>query len=278
MVASSASLKGYKQRSPECPNQDSELVMDLGSGRLLAAIFDGHGQNGHLVSHRSREVFEQHAQHLAAASAKDVRRALVAGFADTQRVVVRENLAVLSGSTATVVLIDVVAMCATVAYVGDSKLVIATAEGVAFETSDHRIDDAAAASIAKHGGEVRAVDGARRLYVRGEDFPGLAVCRSLGDVEAASAGLSAVPEVREVPLAPGWAVALASDGVWDMLSAAAVAAGLFCAAGSRPPSEELAGALVGEARRRWEAHPTAAHVDDITAVVICQAQDANAPA
>lgn len=271
LVACSATLKGYKQRSPECPNQDSKLVMDLGSGRLLAAIFDGHGQNGHVVSNRGREVFEQHAQRLAAASPQDMGRVLAAGFADAQQVVMRENLAMLSGSTATVALIDIVAKRATVASVGDSKLVVATAEGVAFETSDHRIDDTSAATIAKHGGEVRVVDGAKRIFLRGEDFPGLAMSRSLGDAEAASVGLSSVPDVQEVPLAPGWVVVLASDGVWDMLSAKAVAAGLFSP--SKPPNEELAGALVGEARRRWDVHPTATHVDDITAVVVCQAAD-----
>jgi len=167
-----------------------------------------------------------------------------------------------------------------VAHVGDSTLVAANGRNIDFKSQDHKIKKADISRIHSLGGEVRSmVYGgvtARRVFVRGEGFPGLAMARALGDMEANAVGVLSEPEVQQVRLRPGCTVVLASDGVWDQMPSTEVVDRLAASFARRgPPTPELttqlAEEVVSEARRRWlgagfvGAQPD---VDDITAVVL----------
>jgi len=65
--------------------------------------------------------------------------------------------------------------------------------------------------------------GPYRVWLKNENIPGLAMSRSLGDLVAASVGVSPEPEVLEFNLEPDDKfIVIASDGVWEFLNNNAV--------------------------------------------------------
>jgi len=81
------------------------------------------------------------------------------------------------------------------------------------------------ARINKHGGRVEAYKdefghdfGPKRVWLKYENLPGLAMSRSFGDLCASRAGVIQIPEVKEYQLTKNdRAIFLASDGVWEFL-------------------------------------------------------------
>jgi serine/threonine protein phosphatase PrpC len=63
------------------------------------------------------------------------------------------------------------------------------------------------------------LDGPMRVWVKGEDYPGIATSRSIGDVVAKKIGVIYVPEIEiyEINTSVKYIV-VASDGVWEFLS------------------------------------------------------------
>lgn len=61
--------------------------------------------------------------------------------------------------------------------------------------------------------------GPHRVWLKNENIPGLAMSRSLGDLVAASVGVSPEPEVLDFNLErDDKFIVIASDGVWEFLS------------------------------------------------------------
>ena len=62
--------------------------------------------------------------------------------------------------------------------------------------------------------------GPARVYVKHDDYPGLAMSRSIGDLVAHSVGVSAEPELYTYTLNPeeDSLLLLASDGLWEFIS------------------------------------------------------------
>jgi len=241
-------------------------VLRLSEELLLVAVFDGHGENGRIISLRVREIVEQFAQTFLVQSRTPLEGAFAQLFALSQSVLEREGLSRLSGTTATVALINQAAASMAVAHVGDSKMMVIRDEKVTFETIDHVIDDEEERRITECGGEVRELPGAanagvRRIFIQGQHLPGLAMARSLGDLEAHRLGALSEPTVTtEVELKDGSIVILASDGLWDRLPREFVMANVALA---KP--EQSAHAMAFAARARW---PPEGDIDDITSVVV----------
>lgn len=284
LLAGAATRQGHKAALPGCQNQDVHLVLPLGRGLLLAAVFDGHGRTGHLASRRVREVFEQRAPCLVAAAATSMLPGAFADiFAAAHAALVGERLASMAGTTATAALVNLSAGRVTVAHVGDSTAVLAVAGKVAFVSADHKVDDEAVRRIAHMGGEVRTLGAsgvhARRLFAKGSMQPGIAMSRALGDEEAQALGLRSDPDIVEVPLPPGFTLIVASDGVWDKLAPEAVMEHVETrkhAGSGRLTAERLqlvATSVVSEARLRWPATPIDGDIDDITAIVVTVASE-----
>ena len=60
--------------------------------------------------------------------------------------------------------------------------------------------------------------GPYRVYVQGEKFPGLAMSRSIGDLNSKSIGIIVDPGISEYDLNNSTKfIVIASDGVWDYL-------------------------------------------------------------
>jgi serine/threonine protein phosphatase PrpC len=105
----------------------------------------------------------------------------------------------------------------------------------------------------------------RRIYAKGSEFPGLAMARSLGDLEAQRLGASFEPEFTSLHFdCARHTLVVASDGVWDVVRPSVVAAHL-AASTAHAHAGDLACAIVEEARKRYPSHGDR---DDITAVVV----------
>uniref|UniRef100_A0A7S1MFI2 PPM-type phosphatase domain-containing protein n=1 Tax=Alexandrium catenella TaxID=2925 RepID=A0A7S1MFI2_ALECA len=133
-------------------------------------------------------------------------------------------------------------------------------------SKDHIVDAEAERRILHRGGDVQTftISGisARRVCMKGSQFPGLAMSRALGDSVAQSLGVSSEPEVHVgIPFSHGSALVVASDGVWERMDAQEVARRVR---GAQDP-QAAAESLVEAARAQW---PQEGNIDDITAVVL----------
>ncbi|KAG5176944.1 phosphatase 2C-containing protein [Tribonema minus] len=306
------SIQGLKPGNPRWENQDNfvmeeALDIDGGGDRLrVFAVLDGHGEAGHLVTRRCRERLPQ----LLRAARGDAARACVALHEDLASGVHVDCQC--SGATCVVVTISARG-AVTVANLGDSRCVLGRWEcgggggrsggggggmvGRAQRqvcavplTTDHKPDrpderariQAAGGQVGSRqlivgsgpAGPIRIPMGPARVWyqVRGETM-GLAMSRSIGDVIAHAAGVSAQPEVVEHCLdrdAGDAFLVLASDGVWDVLDAQAavhiVAACAAAAGGAEWDPREAAALLAAAARKRWDG--LSPMIDDITALVV----------
>lgn len=267
-VSGAHSQVGHKMRAPGQQNQDCSLLVPLSPGVLLAAVFDGHGAHGHVVSQFVRGVFERFANSLALLPESELAEGFVKVFNLAQESLEREGLADMAGTTGTVALINANSGSVTVAHVGDSTLAVFVGKVVTFKTKDHVVDDEAERYVNARGGDVRAstFDGvtAKRIYHKGEDSAGLGMARALGHTELVPLVIN-TPEVSTGQFSPGAILVIASDGIWEKIPPEALAEILA----AQPPTMtsaqagSLARTLVAEARQRWHGD-----IDDITAVVV----------
>ena len=279
-------------------NQDAACICFPLSGDERAAMFlvvDGHGTHGHAVADA---VVSGLAERAGACSwdraEEEVTAQLVAAFEGTQEALKEMRLpsepelnpAFSSGVCA--VCLVVRAGRLSVAHAGDCRAVLGAEShpsggldaSVAFEavelTEDHAIE-AEAARLAAAGAMVR---GARyepyyepaRAYAdlaRPWEGPGLAMSRSLGDLDADAIGIVATPTVshRRLDLSTDRFVVLASDGIWEFLSSDDVVdiVGGFVRRGE--PAADAARFLIAKAALQWKLEE-GDYRDDITAIVI----------
>jgi len=257
-----ATLQGSKRSMPGWKNQDSYITQWLSEERLLVGIFDGHGIHGHLVSARVKQLFEQHAHSLLPNGGPPTPEAFRKLFAMVHSTIAYEGFSQWSGTTVVLGIIDTSTRTLSTAHVGDSRLIVTRDHGVTFSTADHVITPEDGPWVAACGGEVRRGTGpSLRIFGRGMNVPGLAMARSLGDLEAHKFGASAEPSVcLGVPFDPTCdTLVVASDGVWDVLSNSQVAIK------AEALSESTAQDVVQTARLLWPFH---SDIDDITAVVV----------
>mmetsp|Transcript_8904 Transcript_8904/g.19944 ORF Transcript_8904/g.19944 Transcript_8904/m.19944 type:complete len:512 (+) Transcript_8904:117-1652(+) len=267
LQAGSHTLKGAKPGMPDWINQDVSVVIPLEQSRVLAAVFDGHGKHGHTCSRQACTVIMQQASSIFPPGA-DLMQSFHTIFQKVHLAIAAlgPEIANLSGCTGTIALIDPKTTFCHVGHVGDSTAIVANCRGLVFTSQDHKFDAQAEARINAKGGEVRRCEktGAVRVYGRGQQTPGLALARSLGDLEGNSVGVSEEPDVDlNIPFDAGFVLVLASDGLWDALPKEGVGA----KAGSEEP-KECATTMVQDARHQWATAMNAQHIDDITCVIV----------
>lgn len=270
--------KGSKGFRDTTPNQDNFSITVFNSGWTLACAFDGHGPFGHIVSTRTVQTVPYFMAN-SPSFPDNMEVALIEGFERAQKELVAHSLengwdVQASGSTA-------VACCwkgdvVYTANAGDSRCVIGTEtkRQVVFETEDHKPNTPAEKErIEASGGEVRTQtypDGwvNHRIFVKGEDFPGLCMARTLGDESVKAHGVIATPEVKstKVKLDEAPFILLASDGVWEFLDSEFVIKAVAKKIKSDGP-ERTVQKLQREAKKRWKQEE-GEYCDDITSVLI----------
>eukprot|EP00438_Fugacium_kawagutii_P027834 Skav201807 [mRNA] locus=scaffold1071:134174:135268:+ [translate_table: standard] len=136
----------------------------------------------------------------------------------------------------------------------DLNIVLFCEPGAVAETLEHKPSvDSERERVERMGLELQTTvhdDGfvEERLFVAGEEFPGLCMTRSLGDLCVKQHGITAEPDIVtwNVRHAEGY-VLVASDGVWDFLSCEEV---LGCLA-KGGTLEEATTKLLQAAKERW---------------------------
>jgi len=285
-------LKGSKGAKDSSPNQDNFSVTLFKNGWTLACAFDGHGPNGHHVSTRTVQTvpyylltkggFDQ-----TSVVESTIQDSLIQAFESAQKELVIYMLdnshdVQASGSTAVAVLWK--GKSIFTANAGDSRCVVgyrspSSANYVHHETEDHKpITPGEKARIEASGGEVRSQtypDGwvNHRIFIKGEDYPGLCMARTFGDQSVKEHGVIATPEVSSttVDFSQHPFLVLSSDGVWEFLTSAFVmkaVAKKLKADGAEKTLEKLQ----KEAKKRWKQEE-GDYCDDITSVLVILEDD-----
>jgi len=269
--------KGSKGPMDTAPNQDNYSMTYFKNGYTMACCMDGHGPNGHKVSTRVVQTVPYY--FISSSSLPDIEPALQEAFERAQKDITSKSLeegwdVQASGSTAVAVLWKENKIWT--ANVGDSRCVIGSenTRKVLFETKDHKPDSPEEhARIDANGGEVRSQtypDGwtVHRIFVKGQDYPGLCMTRTLGDESVKAHGVVSTPEVEhlEVDMASQPFILLATDGVWEFLDSEFVVKAVAKKIQTDGPERTIQ-KLQREARKRWKKEE-GEYCDDITSMLI----------
>jgi len=280
----------HRGKKPESPNQDDFFVLAR-EGLLLLGVLDGHGPEGHEVSHYGQEHLPRYLMDRLRKDRENWQDACSESFAEliTQMHTDIPDTAFSSGATTTVLMLDSVEgpkdapllapmsrwLRLRCAFVGDSSCVYARRPlgskdqwEVTTLTDIHRPDrEDETERIHRLGGCVQASPGPglpSRLMCHEYD---LAMSRAIGDFHAKSYGLSHQPEITpEFVLGEEYEhlILVCSDGIWDVIppTQAVQFVGKF-----KPEEAQLAcEKLVAKATLRWQEHEH--FVDDITAIIL----------
>lgn len=135
-----------------------------------------------------------------------------------------------SGTTAVTAIVSPSGVV-TWANIGDSRAILISECNGAWSVSalsrDHKPElHDESERIKKYGGRIEAYKdefggdfGPKRVWLKNENLPGLAMSRSFGDLWACRAGVVQHPEIKDYQLTKNdRAIVLASDGVWEFLN------------------------------------------------------------
>lgn len=279
-------LKGSKGLI-NVPNQDHSLILRDHS-QLVLALFDGHGENGHLSSSTVvRDLpfrFVQPAQAAQKSPSHFAQEFLAVDRGPVSKVP-------YAGSTGIVVHYDVALQRLVVASVGDSTCLIVRGSGatmpssnsspILLESMKHKpVLPGERQRIESKGGRVFVppnpqVESSRVLIPGpfGPESYALAMSRSLGDIEGKRLGyLTAEPDVKILDLNGqltdgGFVFAVvASDGVFDVINKQTLVRELENAVQS-DTLPETCSKLITQAVEGWKKLTGGAYRDDITLLV-----------
>lgn len=284
-------MQGEGPKKHEC--QDSFTIIDTQSEIFyFFAVFDGHGSSGKEASNAACDNFQQYLEKnldkmKKLQTDKDRDNFLRNAFKSSERKLKTSGIDYSNSGTCCISVFLQKNGC-SIANLGDSRAVlcrITPKDKLAIELSwDHkptRRDEKE--RIIKCGGKIERLNyngefvGPYRVWAD-EEGPGIAMTRTLGDLQAKKIGLISVPEINHIELKPGDKfIVIASDGIWDVMNSAEVVGFVL----QCPGQDSAAEMLVKEARQRWVDlnkakkvnnkigdYPTARRgIDDITVVI-----------
>eukprot|EP00418_Pyrodinium_bahamense_P099892 CAMPEP_0179048382 /NCGR_PEP_ID=MMETSP0796-20121207/19681_1 /TAXON_ID=73915 /ORGANISM="Pyrodinium bahamense, Strain pbaha01" /LENGTH=387 /DNA_ID=CAMNT_0020744851 /DNA_START=74 /DNA_END=1237 /DNA_ORIENTATION=- len=277
--------KGLK---PESPNQDSFSVLVVENDFALYCVYDGHGPCGHDVSDFVRETVVK--LFLGSAErATNPKLALEQAFTVGQSLV--EQVAAIdssmSGTTCTMAYHDLARDRLTIAHVGDSRAILGRKQKQQEDdfleqelTLDHKPNDPEERKRIESADPPGRVlfDGFynHRVFAKAGMYPGLNMSRAIGDVVGhREAGLTAVPDVKEVDLSPlrsdaesGLALLLCTDGVWEFITSKEAMKMVFDEKKTEKSATDIMLALAHEGWIRWMQDSDNEISDDITGILV----------
>ncbi len=189
------SVKGKTSYNLRKQNQDTYIAaQDPQTSAIFLAVLDGHGEEGHKISNYFRKrlapmVFSHRAWPV------NVRQAVGESISSIERSLLHDRLIETDLSGTTLVAVVIQGRHATVANIGDSRIVLGKrnedekgaliAEELSF---DHKPDlPVEKERILRAGGRVfgmeyhDGINGPQRVWLSHRDMPGLAMSRSLCD-------------------------------------------------------------------------------------------------
>ena len=261
-------------------NQDSYLIKadKINSGEIeyTFGVFDGHGLQGHFVSQAIKQFFTN-----CSYFDFNTQPMILSVFASLSSNINNSKYFDSIDSGSTVILIHINAKKIISINCGDSRAILITKRNnsnylnrrnnnIIALSRDHKPDiPEEKMRIERSGGRVDKIYGMGpyRVWFKNEDFPGLAMSRSIGDRLAHRVGVSDIPEIKEFNIEENTplAVVLASDGVWEFMSNEEVSDIVYRFEDNKDASV-CAKKIVERARQVWEK--TGYAIDDITCVVV----------
>jgi serine/threonine protein phosphatase PrpC len=269
-------IKGLKGPSDTSPNQDNYSYCEL-DGFEFFSVQDGHGPGGHYISFRgvrSLPFFVCRSKFFP----ENMDEAVIEGYrrchADLLAHSCEHGFDIqISGAACVMVIKSKEHIWLT--HAGDSRIVVGDPESgeILVETEDHKPNDPRErARLEAAGCEVQTFRfdhnvQIHRVFVRGTEYPGLCMSRSLGDQSVKQHGVLSLPAIRRITSSPGkMFIVLASDGVWEFIPSK-----LVCSSLSKKLIQEgkdkCVARIVTEAKKRWKSNE-GSYCDDITAMLI----------
>jgi len=235
----------------------------------LFGVYDGHGRAGEKVS----EFVLQNLPVVLAGKKDqlwaDPGKALSETYVTVDTDLAKNMDASVSGTTAVTCLIK--DRHCWLANSGDSRAVVfqKTATGLKAKdlTIDHKPDSPAEMKrILKMGGHVTPAGANGSPSRVWHNLRGLAMARSIGDHAAATVGVIAEPEITEYDIQDDdYAIIVASDGVWELLSSQQVAD--ICHGVKSGDVQEMVETVADQSSYMWKVEE-GDYRDDITLIII----------
>lgn len=248
-------------------NQDSYLMKKYSPTDHVFGVFDGHGFQGHFVSQAISKFFNE-----LPFESLNSPSALQSAFSSLSHTIKSSNRYDSNNSGSTCVLVTINSDKIYCANCGDSRAILLSGKNGAIISlsRDHKPDlPDERRRIEQQGGRVDRVYGMGpfRVWLKNENYPGLAMSRSIGDGVAHSVGVSDIPEIKEFDIEKEEPLALvvASDGVWEFMSNEEVK-GIIEKYYYSKNTEGCSKEIVEKSLEKWKMEGYA--VDDITAVVV----------
>ncbi len=230
-------------------NQDKILVLKnilKINNFSIFSVFDGHGPDGHLISKLCSEIIEKtftnstnfyiprnsNFEHLKSLknylNSTDIYTKLKENnyffiknlIKNIQNSIeTSDNDFLFSGST----------LCQLILFenklisinIGDSKAILIKNEKETINlTTEHKPNlFSEKIRIEQNGGEIKRLNAQTpfRVYVKNQNYPGIAMSRSLGDKISKKIGVCFEPEIKEFEIENSKGIVLASDGVWEFV-------------------------------------------------------------
>ena len=236
--------KGFAGPGVKKTNQDNFFIFKnfLDSpDNIFLGVCDGHGMFGHdisgyIVNHLPQNVNDSFLkENIKSFSSKDnyakVTSVLSLTFVQTNINLVNDDKidSTFSGTTCSSLLFCPEKLIS--ANLGDSRCVLGKFDGKNWKaknlTRDQKPNEEDEKKrIIEKGGRIEAYKdeegdfvGPERVWLKGEDVPGLAMSRSFGDDIAHTVGVVSQPEIFEYSfLNEDKFILLASDGIWEFIS------------------------------------------------------------
>lgn len=269
-------------------NQDSYLCKINGmeiEGVNLFGVMDGHGSHGHFISQSVKSLVSDFILDASHYDYSDSLSSISSKFRENEYSLLKQCFMYCENSLArsryeisfsgtTAVFVAQVGNTLFCANTGDSRAILFNKNNsIVCLTTDHKPDDPIEKErIISSGGRVEKMIesgqsvGPFRVWLKYEDYPGLAMSRSLGDFVSKSIGCSCSPEIVEHKLTKmSKFLVIASDGVWEFLSNIKVCRIIDPFYAKRDP-EGACAKLVEESAKMWKKEDEGQ--DDITCVII----------
>eukprot|EP00929_Paragymnodinium_shiwhaense_P013229 TRINITY_DN121095_c0_g1_i1.p1 TRINITY_DN121095_c0_g1~~TRINITY_DN121095_c0_g1_i1.p1 ORF type:complete len:415 (-),score=60.97 TRINITY_DN121095_c0_g1_i1:96-1340(-) len=276
--------KGCKGAGDSALGQDNCSIARLSRNWESVCVMDGHGACGEFPSTRAVQTvplfIDKEPECIQLLKEYNVPGALQRAFQLAQ-----EDLAStaeaervdldFSGCTAVCVLRCLERNTVWVGWVGDSRAILIVPEtGLVQETADHNLKvEAERARLLSSGCEIadEEIGGGvtiSRLYVTGEEFPGLTMSRALGDNYMKEYGVLAEPQVVEWSLEnlKDPLLLAATDGVWEFMTSEDVTDIVLKALSSGATPQKALSLVIAQAKAKWAEEGD--YCDDITAVIV----------
>jgi len=253
-------------------NQDSFIAkenIDNPKNNFTFGVFDGHGADGHFVSGAIKEFFNT--QPFSNLCTEQNLRLTFGSLSNYIKSRGTDFDVLGSGSTCVLIHISISQDKIFCANVGDSRSILISENLNIFPLSiDHKPElYQEKLRILNSGGRVSQVYGMGpfRVWLKNENYPGLAMSRSIGDGIAHSVGVSDIPEIKQFIMSDvkPLAIVTASDGVWEFMKNEDVREIVEKHINKGGNSQDCAREIVDKSRELWVRSGFA--IDDITCVV-----------